>query len=625
MCGIAGIVRPRGEAAEAARAMHARLAHRGPDAEGIETLPGALLCHRRLSIIDLSETGAQPMWDAGRRACIAYNGEIYNYRELREECVRRGAELRGTSDTEVILNLFLLDGERAFARLNGMFAFCLFDARTGEAWLARDPMGIKPLYWAETEQGIAFASELGALLAGGLVPFEIDPAALEAYLQFDFVPSPLSIVRGVSKLPGGMLVHVGESISERQFSNVNEEATPHGSSAQEDVDRFDAVMRAAVQRHLVADVPVGVFLSGGIDSSIVAQVARDAAGRVSTFSIAFDDPSFDESPWFDEAARVIGSDHHTERLTTAAMLDLLPDVARVVSEPLADGSIFPTMLLSRFTRRHVKVALSGDGADELFAGYPTHALIRAGRTYALLPPFVRRAISQTAHAILPVSHANLSVDFKVKKFLDGADRDALVQNAQWLGTFRSDDLVTLRREDAEGSLTSPQSFVNRDPSPLRRLRMTALELILRHDRRRYLQDGVLVKVDRASMASALEVRVPMLDHELVRFANGLPADRKIRRGQSKWILREWARRHFPPSITDRPKKGFGAPLGQWFRGPLRELVRDTLAPEGLARDGFFRPDAVQRIVEEHERGARDQRKRIFNLLMFTLWYRQFRA
>jgi asparagine synthase (glutamine-hydrolysing) len=371
---------------------------------------------------------------------------------------------------------------------------------------------------------------------------------------------------------------------------------------------------------LIADVPVGVLLSGGIDSSIVARVASDVAGRVSTFSIAFDDPSFDESRWFDEAARTIGSEHHTERLTADAMLALLPDVPRVVSEPLADGSIFPTMLLSRFTRQHVKVALSGDGADELFAGYPTHGLIATGRAFARLPRGMRRGLSSVAHALIPVSHANLSLDFKLKKFIDGADRDALVQNEQWLGTFRGDELAGVLASFDAGAQQRLLAMFHAAAEGV----ADPLERVLRADRRFYLQDGVLVKVDRASMASSLEVRVPMLDHEVVRFANGLPGDRKLRGGRSKWLLREWAREHFPPSISERPKKGFGAPLGQWFRGPLRELVRDTLAPAAVARDGFFEPRVVERLVAEHERGSRDHRKRIFNLLTFTLWYRHFR-
>lgn len=622
MCGIAGVLAAGEGAEEIARRMHARLAHRGPDGEAVACAGSAVLAHRRLSIIDLSAAGAQPMWDASRRVAIAYNGEIYNYRELREECVRRGATFLSATDTEVVLNLFLLDGERAFARLNGMFAFALVDTGSGDAWLVRDPAGIKPLYFAPTSRGVVFASELGALLAGGALPFEIDQAALQAYAQHDFVPSPMAMVRGVEKLPGGSLAHIGPdgALARRVYSRVMQESFPAGATPEADVDRFDAAIRAAVSRQLVADVPVGVFLSGGIDSSVVARVAADAAGAISTFSIAFDDPSFDESRYFDLAARAVGSDHHTERLTAAAMLDLVPGIAATASEPLADGSIFPTLLLSRFARRHVKVALSGDGADELFGGYPTHQMIGAGRMYGALPGVARRGIAAAADRLLPVSHANLSLDFRIRKFLDGADRDPVVQNEQWLGSFRADELPRLlTRFDAEAQRTLVAQWHEASAGATERL-----ERVLRTDRRFYLEDGVLVKADRASMSASLEVRVPMLDHDVVRFANGLPADRKLRGGTTKWVLREWARRHFPEEIWRRPKKGFGAPLGQWFRGELRGLVRDTLAPAGIARDGFFLPGAVTALLDSHESGRRDERKRIFNVLMFTLWYRMYR-
>ncbi|MEA2491774.1 MAG: hypothetical protein QOH21_3566 [Acidobacteriota bacterium] len=612
MCGIAGVLAARGDAMRIARAMHAELAHRGPDGEGIEQHGGAILCHRRLSIIDLSDAAAQPMTDVRGLAHISYNGEIYNYRELRDECVRRGMEFRSASDTEVVLNLYLLDGEAAFTRLNGMFALALVDERSGDAWLVRDAMGIKPLYWSETEHGVVFASELGAIVRSGAVPFEVDRAALQAYAQLDFVPGPMSMVRGVRKLPGGWALHVTREgrVTERFLGS----AIPERPSG-----RFDEVLRAAVARQMIADVPVGVFLSGGIDSSIVARVASDLAGRISTFSVAFDDPTFDESRWFDMAARAIGSDHHTERLTSRAMLDLVPDVARTTSEPLADGSIFPTLLLSRFARKHVKVALSGDGADELFAGYPTHRMIGAGRAYATLPRGLRRGISRAAHALLPVSTGNLSFDFKLKKFLDGAARDPIVQNERWLGSFAAEEL--------------PDALCSFDPRAQEALLALwhepsrgvddSFEAVLRTDRRFYLQDQVLVKVDRASMASSLEVRVPMLDLEMVRFADALPRDQKLRGGQSKWVLREWARKHFPPELAARPKKGFGVPLARWFRGELRELLRDTLAPELIARDGFFAPRAVERLLDNHDRGRRDERKRLLNVLMFTLWYRRF--
>jgi len=612
MCGIAGVLAPSGGAARVARAMHAALAHRGPDAEGIDGRDHTILCHRRLSILDLSPAGAQPMNDASGMVRITYNGEIYNYRELRDECVRRGVEFRGTSDTEVILALYVLEGEAAFGRLNGMFAFCLADGRSGDAWLVRDPMGIKPLYWGETAHGIVFASELGAIANSGAIAMEVDRAALQAYVQLDFVPGPMSIVRGIRKLPGGQLLQVsrGGRVSQRVYARRSTERKPRD---------FDSVIRAAVERQLVADVPVGVFLSGGIDSSIVARVAADVAGKIATFSVAFDDPSFDESRWFELAARAIGSDHHTERLTAKAMLDLVPHIAATVSEPLADGSILPTMLLSRFASRHVKVALSGDGADELFAGYPTHRVINAGRTLALLPRSVRRRLAAAAHRLLPVSHANLSLDYRIKKFLEGADRDPVVQNERWLGSFAAEEVrnvLTSFDPRAQAELLALWHEPSHDIAD-------PLEAVLRTDQRFYLQDQVLVKVDRASMASSLEVRVPMLDLEVVRYAHALPRDRKLRGGRSKWELREWAKRHFPPELAERPKKGFGAPLARWFRGELRELLRDTLAPDALARDGFFQPHAVQQLLDDHECGRRDERKRLFNVLMFTLWYRQF--
>ena len=620
MCGIYGLLQPRGDTVPGLQKMRRHLAHRGPDGEGLERLSNAILGHQRLSIIDLTETGAQPMWDVRRHVCITFNGEIYNYRELRDECRKAGMEFRSASDTEVILNLYLVQGTRAFARLNGIFAFGLIDTRTGDAFLVRDPAGIKPLYYGRSANGIAFASELGALIASGWFPLDVDPSALQVYMQLDFVPSPMSIVRGIRKLPGATLLHVSRDGTEsvRRFSDVPDEEIPASPNPEADVDRFSALMRQVVERQMIADVPVGIFLSGGIDSSIVAHSATQVAGRVSTFSIAFDEPSFDERPYFETVARAIGSEHHTETLGPSTMLDLFPRVASLVSEPLADGSIFPTYFLSRYTRQHVKVALSGDGADELFGGYPTHRLSSIGRTAALLPRSVRNAIANGAHRLLPVSHANLSLDYRIKKFLEGLDRDPLVQNERWLASFQPEEIAevaTFFDPEAQRALVATFHAAVENVSPGR-----PLERILRLDRRFYLQDGVLVKTDRASMASSLEVRVPFLDNAMIAFANGLTADRKVRGRTSKWLLREYARRYFPESIWRRPKKGFGAPLARWFRADLRPLVRDTLSPSRLERDGFFRTDAVMTLLEEHESGKRDHRKKIFNVLMFTMWY-----
>jgi asparagine synthase (glutamine-hydrolysing) len=622
MCGIYGALLPRSDLGRTMSAMQDLLRHRGPDAAGLEKVPGGLLGHLRLSIIDLSAAASQPLWDAGRRACISFNGEIYNYRELREECRRAGMEFRSASDTEVIVNQYLLHGEASFDKLNGIFAFCLFDARSGDFFLVRDPMGVKPLYYARTEEAIFFASELKALIRTGAVPAEVDPAALQAYLQLDFVPAPLAMVRGVSKLREGHLLHVRPSgeAAVRAYASLQEEpeaprkATPFAS----DVAEFDRLIHGAVERQLVSDVPLGVFLSGGIDSSIVAQAAVEVSGsRVSTFSIGFEDRSFDESSFFDEVAGAIGSDHHTEVLRPGAMLDLIPSLPQIACEPLADGSIFPTTLLCRFARRHVTVALSGDGADELLAGYPTYHAARLARPLRALPPAAARGLAGLARAVLPVNYDNLSPDFKVKKFLDGLDPDPILRNARWLGSFRREDLPGLMQSYDE----APQRDLERmlhEPA-LKIPRAPMLEKLLRMDQRFYLGDGVLVKVDRASMSCSLEVRVPFLDPGIVAFARSLPGDRKLAGGDFKHLLKAYASGRLPAPVLSRPKKGFGTPLGKWFRKELKGLLGDVLSPRRVEQQGFFRGRSVARLLEEHWSGRRDNRKLLFNLLSFTLW------
>ncbi len=624
MCGIHGILAPRGDLSFALEEMGARLAHRGPDAAGIERLPGAFLGHTRLRIIDLSDAASQPLWDARRTVCIVFNGEVYNYREIRDECLRAGLELRSASDTEAIVGLYLLEGERAFARLDGIFAFCLFDSRSGDAYLVRDPMGVKPLYWADRPEGLVFASELGALIGSSLVPPDVDPAALQAYLQLDFVPSPWSIVRGVSKLGEGHLLHLdasgGRSI--RSYAPPPPQVSDGPGDLASDVAAFDRIIHRTVERQLVADVPIGVFLSGGIDSSIIARTAVEvSASRISTFSIGFEDPSFDESRWAALVASSIGSDHHSEVLGPRAMLDLVPSVAEVVSEPLADGSVFPTLLLSRFARRHVTVALSGDGADELFAGYPTYRAAVLARGPSHLPRSVRRALAAAADAVLPVNLDNLSFDFRLRKLLSGLDPDPVMRNARWLGTFLPEELPFLLRSHDERLQPELERLLHEPSAEIPR--RNGLEALLRTDQRFYLQDQVLVKVDRASMSCALEVRVPFLAPEMVAFARALPADRKLDGSRGKALLRAYAASRLPPEIVERPKKGFGTPLGKWFRGELRGLLEDVLSPASLARHGLFEPAFVARLLREHAAGRRDHRKRLFNLLMFQLWWSAF--
>ncbi|HUP45720.1 MAG TPA: asparagine synthase (glutamine-hydrolyzing) [Thermoanaerobaculia bacterium] len=619
MCGIFGglaLTEPFSAQTEAALR---GLSHRGPDGEGLLEIGDAVLGHRRLSVIDPSPAGGQPMWDARRRVVTVFNGEIYNYRELRQECRAAGLEFRSESDTEVILNQYLIHGTKVFDRLNGMFALALYDTRSGEAYLARDPFGIKPLYYARTGGGLYFSSELQTLLATEGVDRRVDGTALQAYLQLDYVPTPYSIVRGVRKLDSGSFLRVTwdgavtiEPYFVRRPAEIGDD--PAGQLAE--------IIDAAVARHVIADVPLGVFLSGGIDSSIVADAARRVTGRpVSTFSIGFEEPSFDESRYFGIVADALGVTAHTRTLSARTMLDLIPRIARISGEPLADGSIYPTYLLAQFAREHVTVALSGDGADELFAGYPTyfaHAVAR--RIPAPLAPLLRTA-GTVAHAVIPVSFENLSTDYKLKKFLDGFDADLIRRHIRWMGTFSERDLPHLLIDhDRDGDRAVAELLLQPAAS-----RDHWLEKLLRTDQRFYLQDGVLVKVDRASMAHSLEVRVPFLDRAMIAFADGLDAHAKLRGRTSKVILRRHAASRFPPMIAGRPKKGFGAPLGHWFRSELRPMLDEVFSVRRIEERGIFRPSFVRNLLEAHWSGRRDHRKQIFNLLSFALWHDHFAA
>jgi asparagine synthase (glutamine-hydrolysing) len=621
MCGIFGVLFPSFDSGECVSRMREILRHRGPDGEGVVHLPDGVLGHLRLSILDLSENGAQPMWDIERRACITYNGEIYNFPELRRECEDAGIHFRSTSDTEVILGQYLLHGDRAFERLNGIFAFCLYDRRNELYYLVRDRVGIKPLYYADTPRGLFFASELGALMGSGAVEPQVDSAALQAFLQLDFVPGPLSIIRNVRKLVGGEAMRLtsrGERFRWRYAGLRSDPKSQRPDASVSDVEEFGCIFSAAVKRQLVADVPVGVFLSGGLDSSTVAATAAEVSARaISTFSIGFEEPSFDESRYFEAVAQKIGSNHHQQTVRATDILGLISSLPRICSEPLADGSIFPTYLLSRFTRGHVKVALSGDGADELFGGYPTY---RAAVWSRRFPRLVRRGAPfalQVAHRVLPVRYDNFSFDFKVKKFLTGVNEDEILQHHQWMGTFLPSELPLLladyqeERPEFQSLLRQPVQGLEQAP---------LLDRLLATDQRFYLQDGVLVKVDRSSMAVSLEVRVPFLDNEMIAFANRLPPDRKVRGRQFKRILKQFARMKVPREVIERPKKGFGTPLGHWFRGELRDLIGDVLSPAEIRRTGFFRPEFIDRLVKDHWQGKRDNRKQLFNLLVFHLWF-----
>ncbi len=546
---------------------------------------------------------------------------------LRARLIREGHVYRTTSDTESLVHLYEDAGDdlaRLASDLNGMLALASWDRRRRRLVLARDRMGQKPLYYAETPSGgFVFGSEPKALLLHPELGRRLDPDSLARYLFYEYIPAPHSIWAGIKKLPPAHLLiwEDGATRLERYWSptflpwsGVRDRTPPIDDVAVEFWERFVG----AVGTHLRADVPIGVFLSGGVDSSSVARAVCEVvpAAKVRTFSIGFDDPSFDESAHARIVAEYLGTDHQRARDSSAEnVMELLPEVAGWLDEPFGDASILPTHLLSRFAREAVTVAVGGDGADELLAGYPTFTAERAAGLFRHLPS-PARALVGAAVGRLPVDHGNLSFDFKLKQFLRGASEPLALAHQRWLGSFGGAEIAGLLTPefqfDVETEHLARASRLAEGCDPLTR------SLALYQDT--YLPDDILTKVDRASMACGLEVRAPFLDAGLVDFIEPLAPRYKYSGGVTKLLLKKAASGRLPSSILGRPKKGFGIPVARWLRGPLAPLLDRLLAPDRLARQGLFRPQEVSRLVSEHRAGVRDHRKPLWTLLMFQLWH-----
>ena len=608
MCGIAGFVAPRDLGSrEVLERMTRALTHRGPDAEGyqIDVEQGVHLGHRRLSIVDLAG-GAQPMSSQDGELTIVFNGEIYNHAELRAELLAKGHSFQTDhSDTEVLLEGYRAWGEGMLDRLNGMFAFALYDTRRGQLFLARDRFGKKPLYWFQREGTFAFASELTALLHHPAAPRNESTLALKKYFAYGYIPAPLSAIDGIFKLPGGWCgtldIATGRSDSwspkkwwEFRLEPSSLEVTPARCAAW--AEELLSVLDGAVKRRLMSDVPLGVFLSGGIDSSAVAALAARhlPAGRLRTFSIGFTDPSFDESAYAREAAAFIGCDHQLEILDLERARDLLPGLLARLDEPMGDASILPTWLLSGFTRRHVTVALGGDGGDELFAGYdPFQALQKADLYSRLVPRSLHPAIRLLASR-LPVSHANISLDFKIKRTLRGLSYRDELRLPVWMGALEPSEI-----DRYFGDHTSEEELYSEAIEAWKSAGEQAhsVDRALQFFTRLYLQDGIMAKVDRASMLHSLEARSPFLDLEVIDFARRLPHTVKLREGTTKWILKKALEPVLPASILHRKKKGFGTPIGPWLR-------EGAIAPEIPAGSAG---EIVHKSLQSHRSGRRDER------------------
>lgn len=605
--------------------------HRGPDDEGIWTdaESGFGLGHRRLSILDLSSAGHQPMSARSGSIQIVFNGEIYNFRAIREELVSRGHSFISETDTEVILNAYAEWGIEAVKRFVGMFAMALWDARIGRLFLVRDRLGIKPLYYYLKDGCLLFGSELKALMAFRHFPRDVDDDSLALYLHYQYVPALRTIFRNCFKLPPAhYLAYNGESAHLHRYWDFPETGTSHADEAAH-LDRLQALIRTSVRDRLISDVPLGALLSGGIDSSLVVSVMREVAvGPVRTFSIGFHESGYNEAEWASAIARTLGTDHTELYVAPDEAMRLIPDLPEIYDEPFADSSAIPTCLVSRLVRSRVTVALSGDGGDEQFAGYVRYWMTpMLHRRLAGLPPVFRRFLHRLFGAVsaewiaslyLPWRHC-LPARFQVANVQDKWQKLVRLLEAEGLadiyrtavGVFSASEVNVLVGRRPIGGTFEAVLTQGAERSAMARL--------MRTDQHTYLPDAMLTKVDRASMAAGLEVRVPLLDHRLVEYAAGIPEDLLYRNGSGKYLLKKLLGRYLPERLFERPKMGFGVPLADWLRGPLREILLDYLSDVRLKQEKRFDTAMVAGMIHDHLTGRRHHPHRLWALLMWEMW------
>ena len=614
MCGIFGFSSPLStdDQSSVLREMGNCLIHRGPDDHGYFQKNHIGMGMRRLSIIDL-QSGKQPIYSNNGNCVIVYNGEVYNYKDLRTDLEDRGYHFHTETDTEVIVNLYQEKGVDCLHDLNGMFAFAVYDIQKDELFLARDRFGIKPLYYLFENNSFVFGSELKAVIQYPAVNTTISLEAVDLYLTFDYVPAPWSIFENINKLEQGHYVTLKNGkLNKKQWYQLTFAPKFDSDKATDYLEKLDYLIQEAVRRRTVSDVPLGGFLSGGIDSSLISHyLVKSSNTPLKTFSIGFDEPSFDESRYARQMADHLGTEHHEKIFSVDDMKNLIPNIFESMDEPFADASLLPTYFLCSYAKEEVTVALSGDGGDEVFGGYPTYY---ARKLAEQIPPWTYSILKYGAN-LLPVNDDNISFDFKAKKFTEALKYDPDVRHQYWLGSFNHSQKQSLFSNDVKNKLNGKDILTGLVKNQMQDCDTEDnWERSLWQDMRFYLQDNMLVKVDRASMMNSLEVRVPLLDHEVVEFSARIPAKFKYRNTQSKYILKRMAEHHLPNEIVYRNKKGFGIPIAKWLKKELRTKFDDMVENSELC-EHLFDNDYLLKLQDDHLNNRKDNRKLLWAVLV----------
>src|SRR5919197_54624 len=621
MCGIGGVLyrdRERAVRREVLERMCRSILHRGPDDEGIFVDRNVGLGMRRLNVIDLV-TGHQPISNEDGHIWIVFNGEIYNYRDLREELEKKGHRFATNTDTKTIVHAYEEYGIDCIENFNGMFAFAIWDRRDQTLVLARDRLGVKPLYYFLNDDCLVFGSELKSLLEVPEVPKSLDHEALDCFFTFEYVPAPLSIFKGIMKLPAGhiLILKNGECSLHRYWDLRFRRL----AGSEEDLgEALYDLLSDSVRLRLISDVPLGAFLSGGIDSSAIVYLMRERTGQpVKTFSIGFDDPSYNELEYARTVADQLGTEHYELNIRPDAVR-LVEDLVRYLDEPFADVSIFPTYLVSRLAREHVTVVLSGDGGDELFAGYDWYIADRLARYYRRLPVVARTRWIPWAIGRIPPAARKKGFINKLKRFVEGSVLPEALQHFRWSVFLDDDGMNCLYSKQLKESLTPNMTATRwteyleafQEADPLWQQQFA--------DIKTYLADDILVKVDRMSMANSLEARTPFLDYRLVEFAAALPSELKLKGLKSKYLFKKCMSSRLPRCVVRRKKEGFRIPMKNWLKQELHPMMQDVLSPERIRRRGFFDHSYVERLKKDHLEGTVNYSHQLWSLMMFEIWH-----